>query len=160
MLIPLTIASSSSSNPKLPPGLVKISHDEIVLIELQGSLEVELNHPSERNGKLVGKLKIDETTNKPSLLIGHHLLEGRIAALPKPYAILVRTGPTRNTAVNQTYPEDLNEEAMFVDVDSHSPGPELPGSSGEGSSAGWTVAGIVKKKIIFSKRPMPVIGKK
>lgn len=62
MLIPITISPSSSSNPKLPPGLVKISHDEYILIELQGSLEVDLNHPSERDGKLVGKLKIDEAT--------------------------------------------------------------------------------------------------
>lgn len=59
MLIPITIAHSSSE-PKLPPGLAKISHDEIVLIELQGTLEVESNHPKERNGKPVGTLKIDE----------------------------------------------------------------------------------------------------
>jgi hypothetical protein len=42
--------------------LAKISHDEVVLIELQGSLEVESNHPSERDGKHVGKLRIDEAT--------------------------------------------------------------------------------------------------
>lgn len=65
MLIPITLASSSS-NPKLPSGLVKISHDEIVLIELQGSLEVELTHPRERDGKFVGKLKIDDATVSPS----------------------------------------------------------------------------------------------
>ena len=62
MRIPITISSPSSSNLKLPPGLVKISHDEIVLIELQGALEVDLNDPSERNGRLVGTLKIDEAT--------------------------------------------------------------------------------------------------
>lgn len=40
-------------------------------------------------------------------------------------------------------------------------GPEPTGdSSGQEASAGWTINGIVKKKIIFSKRPMPVIGKK
>ncbi|KAF5372758.1 hypothetical protein D9615_010102 [Tricholomella constricta] len=61
MIIPINIASSSS-NPKLPPGLAKISHDEVVLIELQGSLEVECNHISERDGKLVGKLKVDAFT--------------------------------------------------------------------------------------------------
>lgn len=31
-----------------------------MLIELQGSLDVESNHPSERNGQFVGKLNIDE----------------------------------------------------------------------------------------------------
>ena len=62
MLIPITITSSSQSNPKLPSGLAKISHNEVVLVELQGSLEVECNQPSERDGKLVGKLKIDDLT--------------------------------------------------------------------------------------------------
>lgn len=169
MRIPITISPPSSSNLKLPPGLVKISHDEIVLVELQGSLEVELNHPSERNGRLVGTLKIDEATNKPSLLIGHHLLEGKIASLSKPYAVLLRTRSTRGATDiprpgrdddvhNNT--EDLDEDAMIVD--STGPDPvEADNSSLEaGSSAGWVIAGIVKKKIIFSKRPMPVIGKK
>lgn len=64
MLIPITI-TSSPSNPKLPSGLAKISHNEVVLVELQGSLEVECNQPSERDGKLVGKLKIDDLTVKP-----------------------------------------------------------------------------------------------
>ena len=62
MLIPITITSSSPSNPKLPSGLAKISHNEVVLVELQGSLEVECNQPNERDGKLVGKLKIDDLT--------------------------------------------------------------------------------------------------
>lgn len=64
MIIPLTI-DSHSPHPKLPPGLAKISHDEVVLIELQGSLEVECNHISERDGKFVGKLKIDDTKASP-----------------------------------------------------------------------------------------------
>jgi hypothetical protein len=61
MIIPITI-TSSSSNPKLPSGLAKISHNEVVIVELQGSLEVECNQPSERDGKLVGQLKIDDST--------------------------------------------------------------------------------------------------
>jgi hypothetical protein len=61
MIIPVTIIPSTT-NPKLPPGLAKISHDEIVLVELQGSLEVECNNDSERDGKAVGKLTIDEAT--------------------------------------------------------------------------------------------------
>ena len=64
MLIPITITSSSPSDPKLPSGLAKISHNEVVLVELQGSLEVECNQPSERDGKLVGKLNIDDLTVK------------------------------------------------------------------------------------------------
>lgn len=66
MLISVTLPSCSA-NPKLPSSLAKISHDEVVLIELQGSLDVESKHPTERNGQFVGKLKIDEATVSPSL---------------------------------------------------------------------------------------------
>lgn len=155
MIVPITF-DSSSSNPKLPSGLARISHDEVVLVELQGSLDVECNDPSERNGKLVGKLRIDSTTvcaresralihalfwhvtpkNKPTLIIGHHLLEGKISTLPKPFAILHRT----NTNV------DGLDEAMDCDRPSV-------------NQTSWDVVGIVKKKIAFSKRPMPIVSK-
>ena len=59
MIISINVASSSINN-KLPPGLAKISHEEVVLVELQGSLEVECTHISESDGKFVGKLKIDD----------------------------------------------------------------------------------------------------
>lgn len=66
MIVPISIHTASDT--KLPSGLVKISHDEVVLVELQGALEVECNHDSERDGKLVGNLKIDENTVSRILL--------------------------------------------------------------------------------------------
>lgn len=71
MLIPVTFnPPSSQSTPtlKLPAALAKISHDEVVLIELQGALEVEVAQPTDKNGKLVGKLTIDEngSVSQPS----------------------------------------------------------------------------------------------
>lgn len=64
MLIPVTFnphpSSRSTETAKLPPALAKISNDEVVLIELQGKLEVEIAQPSDKNGKFVGKLTIDE----------------------------------------------------------------------------------------------------
>lgn len=63
MIIPITFASSSTSRPRaqpLPPGLAQIAHGEVVLVELQGALEVECNDPSERDGRLVGTLALGE----------------------------------------------------------------------------------------------------
>jgi hypothetical protein len=57
MLIQITKTPSKSSH-KLPPQLAKLGNDEIVLIELQGSLEVE----GVQDGQLVGTLKIDPKT--------------------------------------------------------------------------------------------------
>jgi chromosome transmission fidelity protein 8 len=60
MLIPITFnPDSKPQTPKLPPTLAKISNDEVVLIELQGNLEV--SQSSDKNGQFVGELTIDET---------------------------------------------------------------------------------------------------
>ncbi|KJA19511.1 hypothetical protein HYPSUDRAFT_143687 [Hypholoma sublateritium FD-334 SS-4] len=143
MLIPITLpapGASGTAHPKLPSALARIAHDELVLIELQGALDVELTHARERDGRFVGTLSIDDAATRPSLLIGNHLLEGKIAVLPKPYAVLVRNGgPARGSDADA----DADEDADAMQA-----------------SAGWTVRGIVKKKIVFSKRPMPVMGKK
>jgi chromosome transmission fidelity protein 8 len=61
MIIPIMMAPSPEGNAKLPPSLAKISHDEVVLIELQGLLNVECKDAADRNGQLIGNLRIDET---------------------------------------------------------------------------------------------------
>lgn len=60
MIITITLASPPTNGQKLPPPLAKISHEEYVLIELQGSLNVECTDAADRNGQLVGNLRIDE----------------------------------------------------------------------------------------------------
>ena len=157
-----------TSIPKLPSCLAKISHDEVVLIELQGSLEVECAHITESDGKLVGKLDIDEANvsyppsglgvwqsdqlplqNKLTLLIGHHLLEGKIATLTKPLAVLHRP--------NTIFPKQAGSEV----VNHISDGDEMDVDDRNRASPklGWDVVAIVKRKILFSKRPMPIVGR-
>ena len=61
MLVPINVSlsgPSSSQNGHLPPQLVQFGSDELLLIELQGNLEVEGN----QNGQLVGKLRVDATS--------------------------------------------------------------------------------------------------
>lgn len=163
MLIPITISSSSTAH--LPPQLAKLGNDELVLIELQGSLDVECNDSSERDGQLVGKFRLDEGSvsarsycswreielvgqSKPTLAIGHHLLEGKIVSLPKPLGVIQRSTP----------PSALRQNA-------HNHDPEEDGMDGrqadesDAVSSQWDMLAIVKKKVVFSKRPMPIIGK-
>ncbi|KAK0469493.1 Ctf8-domain-containing protein [Desarmillaria tabescens] len=137
MLIPIDISIPSASNQKLPPAFAKVSHDEIVLIELQGALDVESNHESERNGKLVGKLSIDEAMKKSTLRIGHHHLEGKIVTLPKAIAVIQKSSSAQNS----------EDDAMVCDEDNN------------GGTISWRAIAIVKRKIIFSKRPMPIVGR-
>ncbi|KAJ6610699.1 Ctf8-domain-containing protein [Mycena sp. CBHHK59/15] len=139
MIIPVNFPLPSSSNAKLPPALANISHDELVLIELQGALEVECTSDHERDGRLVGRLCIDAATNKPTLMIGHHLLEGKIAVLPKPLAVLHRM------------PGESDPDAMECDA-------ELSSQVVE-TAVSWDAIAIIKRKIVFSKRPMPIVGR-
>ena len=92
---------------------------------------------------------------KPSLLIGHHLLEGTIAPLPKPFAVILRTEGLENEG------PELEDDAMIIDslTSTTGPGGHPTTDVGDSTSPSWSVVGIVKKKIVFSKRPMPVMGK-
>jgi hypothetical protein len=76
---------------------------------------------------------------KPTLTIGHHLLEGKVAALPKPLAVLRRVVDA-----------EPRPDAMDCDDDA---------SQKETSAVAWDAIAIVKRKIIFSNRPMPIVGK-
>lgn len=165
MLIPITFPSTSPSNPKLPPALAKISNDEVVLIELQGKLEIEPGREKDRDGKLVGKFKIDEglvglwlacnsillQQSKPTLIIGHHLLEGKVVALPKPLAVLHRRRRT-------TEPNNAIDESQMMDVDVIAED-DVGNTSSSEATVIWEAIAIVKRKVIFSKRPMPIVGR-
>ncbi|KAL4258696.1 Chromosome transmission fidelity protein 8 [Pleurotus pulmonarius] len=149
MIIPVTL--STSPGAKLPAGLAKISHDEVVLIELQGALEVETTKPGERDGKVVGRLTIDEVTSKPKLMIGHHLLEGKIATLAKPLAVIHRA----------RHPQETSPDAMDCDqnIDQGQMGAEFDDDveTGRTGNHQWEIIAVVKKKILFSNRPMPIV---
>ncbi|KAI0766196.1 Ctf8-domain-containing protein [Trametes elegans] len=143
MLIPVNVNIPGPSSPphrKLPPQLVQFGSEELVLIELQGALEVEGNSESQ----LVGKLRVDPATKKPTILIGHHLLEGRLVNLAKPLAVLHR---------NDCDPSAGTDDSVDAeDLDS-----ARPASGGEAKS--WDIVAVVRKKMVFSKRPMPMVGK-
>lgn len=55
MMIPVHVNLGGYPSRPLPPQLVQFGTDEVVLVELQGSLEVEGN----LNGQYVGKLTVD-----------------------------------------------------------------------------------------------------
>ncbi|PIL36333.1 hypothetical protein GSI_00021 [Ganoderma sinense ZZ0214-1] len=143
MLIPINIdlpGPSTPRRPHLPSQLVQFGTDELVLIELQGVLEVEGN----RDGQLVGQLEVDSATKKPTLMIGYHKLEGKLVNLNKPLAVLHRHD-------SQPKNEDNEDAAMEVDGSE-----DRVGGASEAKS--WDMIAIVKRKMVFSKRPMPVVS--
>ncbi|KAJ7168552.1 Ctf8-domain-containing protein [Mycena filopes] len=160
MIIPITFPSSSSSSstntPHLPPALAQISHSELVLIELQGALEVECTSDRERDGRLVGRLCVDDAGKKPTLMIGHHHLEGKVTQLPKPLAVLRRVSSNPNPPAADADAMDC-DESQLVAAANNEHGERRWG--GETVSVSWDAIAVIKRKIVFSKRPMPIVGR-
>jgi hypothetical protein len=60
-MIPIRLNKWTS--PELPPQLAKLGSDEVIIIELQGTLEVESNCESDRDGQIAAKLRVDDTVD-------------------------------------------------------------------------------------------------
>lgn len=103
--------------------------NEWVILDMQGRLEI--NGPV--NGEHFGDLKWKEDGKTAQLIIGHQLLEGELIKLEKPFLVV-----DRNSIREQN---DSDQDAL---------------QSGENMLC--DVVAIVRKKIVFSERPKPIIS--
>ncbi|KAH9162441.1 Ctf8-domain-containing protein [Lactarius sanguifluus] len=159
MIVPLTLSSDPSSGARtLPPALAQLGSSELFLLELQGDLEVS----GDKRSQLVGHLTIDDSgKGKPTLRIGYHLLEGTIVSLAKPLAVLQRV-PTPSRSHIPPPPQPDEDISMLCGDN----GGEELGALGEGTAStaaavaatSYTIRTLVRKKIVFSKRPTPIVG--
>ncbi|KAF8525928.1 Ctf8-domain-containing protein [Hysterangium stoloniferum] len=122
MIIPIDLAPPPHRRPpQLAPVLAKLGSDEVVLIELQGWLDVV---EGERQAGFIGTLLMEN--DKPVLKIGHHHLEGKLVSLSKPLAVLAHASAEDDQMDNTTMTR-------------------------------YDVVTLVKRKILFRNRPVPVV---
>jgi chromosome transmission fidelity protein 8 len=64
MLIDVSVSLSNAFNPKFPSCVAKLGYDELVLIELQGTLDIECDEDTTRDGQFVGKLSLEDAVSR------------------------------------------------------------------------------------------------
>lgn len=94
-------------------------------MELQGEIEARKQDGLAR--KVMGDLHYTKE-GVPLLIIGHHILYGKVARLEKPFAVLVKSN------------SPSSEDAMDT-----------------GDVTKYNVTALIKRKIIFKTRPKPII---
>ena len=110
---------------------------ETFMIEMQGNLESR--NKEQLEGKFIGDLHYTKD-GTPVMIIGHHILYGKVVELEKPLVTLEKSQVAKDLRISE-------ESDEMMDVDSHLEEPKTE----------YTVKSIIYKKIIFKTRPKPII---
>ena len=123
------------------------SVDQWGLIELQG--KIETRDQISINDMHIGDLHFNQK-GVPNLIVGHHLLTGKIIDLEKPYAILKK----RTITVERvTMDSDNGTKDCEMNMEENST------TGAASNSTEYEVVALINRKILFSNRPKPIITK-
>jgi len=64
---------------------------------------------------------------------------------------------TNTTAISVTNPEGRGKDTMEIDDENNKE--DRPVTSPFTPSTQWEAVGIVRRKIVFARRPMPIVGR-
>ena len=121
------------------------------IVELQGQLETR--DEVSFDNMHIGNLHFD-SRGTPNLIVGHHLLTGKVVELDKPFAVL------KKTVVGwQSSSIPVSNVELESDTATSSMEYELEGADTGNGTSNYEIIALITKKIIFKNRPKPIITK-
>ncbi|XP_065073660.1 chromosome transmission fidelity protein 8 homolog [Ochlerotatus camptorhynchus] len=144
--------------------------EEWCIVELQGDLEVRGDRAM--SGQFIGDLLFNKY-GQPILIIGHHILQGRLQKIDKPLLVMEKH-ETRKRHVTEPSTDDAagdDENEIMLDVSQVSQLDSTIASSNRTvldstlavehktvPKTEYLVRAVVKHKILFKARPKPIIA--
>ena len=127
------------------------------LVELQGVLETRDQVPFA--DMHIGDLHFD-ARGVPNLILGHHLLAGKVVELEKPFAVLKKrvnsvggTSDCQNPIASAGLDPDPNSSMEW------SPSDFQNGTGTARTVTEYEIVALITQKLIFKNRPKPIITK-
>ncbi|XP_072014433.1 chromosome transmission fidelity protein 8 homolog [Amphiura filiformis] len=129
---------------------------EWMLIELQGKLESK--EEEEMAGNFIGDLHFNKK-GVPILIIGHHILYGKVTDLEKPFLLILKKNQPTHSANLDISMETSDIDSKTVAMETDQNGDEIVEKNDSGVDHGvhYEVGAVIKKKLMFKTRPKPII---
>eukprot|EP00092_Neocalanus_flemingeri_P010168 GFUD01010958.1.p1 GENE.GFUD01010958.1~~GFUD01010958.1.p1 ORF type:complete len:150 (-),score=37.18 GFUD01010958.1:95-505(-) len=115
--------------------------EEKFIIEMQGDLESRNKEHLE--GKFIGDLHYTKD-GTPIIIIGHHILYGKVVVLDKPLVALEKIQVSKDGSDSLISGNSDGEEMMDLDAEME-------------TKTEYRVKSIIRKKLVFKTRPKPII---
>merc|ERR1719412_3522668 len=141
---PISLDSSHDGSKEKDGGKRKLQDlNEWAIIEMQGDLESRIGDV-QLEGKFVGDLHFTKAGQIPVLIIGHHILYGKVVKLEKPLVIMEKcqevSKPHNDSEKNKVTSSGDSLDNSVMEVE-----------SGTGDTV-YNVRAIIRKKLLFKSR--------
>ena len=143
--------------------------NEWAIIEMQGDLESRIGDV-QLEGKFVGDLHFTKAGQIPVLIIGHHILYGKVVKLEKPLVIMEKcqnvshkeekncpkrmetsSKDAKILSSGSSKSEDMENDEAFEMLEENF-------TKHEKIETVYNVRAIIRKKLLFKSRPKPIIA--